>query len=457
MRLLSILLVFLASGASSQNIFSLDEAVDYAIQKNQSIRLAEMEVEDANAQITEFKAIGLPQLNGSVNYQYYIELPVNPVEDFITPSVYRVLEEEGVPGVDPFVGPPEVFEFTFFQRNNLNAGLETSWLVFDGSYLSGLKAAKMYRELTRKSLDVTEERIRADVTKAYMNILIAEENKKTLQKNLDNISKSLSEIEAYYKEGLVEQLDVSRIELSYENVRTEYEKLDQFIDISYNLLKFQMNYPLSEEIELSEDLTILVDRLKIEAVDIFADIDYYNRAEYAQIEASIKLNELNVERLKNGYLPTLRAKANYNRLLQRANLFDGDELGFIPQASVSLGIDVPIFDGFMKKGQIQQARLDVERIQIQKSEFERAMNLQVQNARLQYINAKKTLENRERALEIVEDIFDKTSIKFREGVGSSIELTQAELQLYEAQSNYINALYELLLSKTDLDIALGNL
>ena len=126
-------------------------------------------------------------------------------------------------------------------------------------------------------------------------------------------------------------------------------------------------------------------------------------------------------------------------------------------SSVSLGIDIPIYDGARKKGQIQQSQIDIERLSLQKSEFERGTDLQVQNARLQYVNAQKSLENREKSLDIVEDIYDKTSIKFKEGVGSSIELTQAEAQLYEAQSNYINALYDLLISKTDLDIALGKL
>lgn len=456
MRLI-VIMILLAGSINAQRAFTLSEAIDYAIENSKNMELAYMDVEDAQAQVTEFKAIGLPQINGSVNYQHYMEIPVNPVEDFITPSVYQILIAEEVPGVDPFQGPPQVFEFTIFQPNNFNAGVDASWLIFDGSYLSGLKAAKVYKELTKKAVDVTEEELRATVTKAYMNILIAEENKKTLKNNLDNLSKALRETEAFYEEGLLEQLDVSRIRLSYENVMTEYEKLDQFIAISYNLLKFQMAYPLSEEIALSENLELMVDKLKLEEVDLQEEVDYYQRAQYAQIESSIKLNEINVQRLKNGYLPNLTARANYSQFLQRANLFDSDELGFIPQSSVSLGINVPIYDGAMKKGQVQQAKLDLEKVKIQKSEFERSVELQVKNARLQYINARKTLENRQSALKIVEDIYNKTSIKFKEGVGSSVELTQAEAQLYETQANYINALYDLLISKTDLDIALGKI
>lgn len=456
MRLTSLLLLLVAT-LHGQRPFSLNEAIDYALTNSSSIKMAELDIEDAEAQIIEFKAIGLPQINGSVNYQYYLEIPVSPVEDFITPSVYQILLNEEVPGVEPPTTAPQVFEFSIFQRNNLNLGVEGSWLLFDGSYLSGLKAAKLYRELTHKNMKVAEDELKANVTKAYMNILIAEENKKTLEKNLQTIEKSLTETQAYYKEGLVEQLDVSRIELSYENVKTEYEKLDQYIEISYNLLKFQMNFPIRENIQLTENIEVLVDRLKVDNVDLGSEIDFSQRAELAVFDANLALNQTNVQRLKNGYLPSLKARANYNQVMQRADLFNSDELGFIPQSSVSLGIDIPIFDGNMKSGQVQQAKIDVEKIKLQRADFERSVYLQTNNARLQYVNAKKTLTNREKALEIVEDIYNKTSIKFREGVGSSIELTQAEAQLYEAQANYINALYDLLISKTDLDIALGNI
>lgn len=452
-------LLFLLSSISiySQSSYTLQEAIEYGLKNSKELQLTKLDIDNAEAQITEYKSIGMPQLNGSINYQYYIARPVNPVEDFITPSVYAVLEDEQVAGVDPYVGPPEIFEFTFFQKNNLSANLDASWLLFDGSYLLGLKGARMFRDLTKKAVDVKEEAIRANITKAYMNILIAEENKKTLANNINNIQKSLTESKAFYENGFLEKLDVDRIELSLENVSTEHEKITQLISLSYNLLKFQMNYPIGEEISIAEDLDQLINLLKVENVDLKEEIDYDQRAEYAQIEMGEALNQLNIDRLKKGYLPNLMARANVNESLQRENLFNNDEIGFIPQASVSLGINVPIFDGNLKKGQIQQAKIEQDRLAIQKHEFERAVELQVANSKLQYINAKKTLENRERSLAIIEGIYNKTQIKFKEGVGSSLEVTQAESQLFQAQANYINALYDLLITKTDLDISLGKI
>jgi len=171
----------------------------------------------------------------------------------------------------------------------------------------------------------------------------------------------------------------------------------------------------------------------------------------------MELSQLNIERLEKGYLPTVTASANLNESLQRDDLFDSNQVGWIPQASVSLGVRVPIYDGKMKKGQIKQAEIELDKTAIQKKEFERAVHLQVKTAKLNFSNAKQTLNNRTATLETINRIYEKTQIKFKEGVGSSIEVTQAEMQLFQAQAAYINALYDLLISKTDLDIALGTL
>jgi len=441
----------------AQSSYTLQQAIDYAIENSNQMKMAQLEVVDAEAQIKEYKSIVMPKLSGRLNYQYYFAVPVSPVDDFITPAVYQVLEAEEVAGVEPYVGPPDVFEFTVFQKHNITANLDASMLLFDGSYTVGLKASKLFRELTSKNLDVKKEEITSNVTKAYMNILIAQENKKTLEKNKNNVETSLTQAVASFESGFAEHLDVERLDLSLENIKTEYENLDDIIDISKDLLKFQMNYPINEDIQLSEDIETLVNILSVEDIDMKSSIDYTQRAEYSQIELGYAINELNVERLKKGNLPSLSARANFNESLQRNDLFDSNALGWIPQASVSLGVNIPIYDGNERKSKIKRAEIELDKVSIQKAEFERGVALQVRSAQLNLKRAKNTLANREKSLTIIEGIYEKTQIKFKEGVGSSLEITQAEQQLYLAQSKYINALYELLSSKTDLEIALGTL
>lgn len=451
-----IALMMVTSIAFSQEAFTLQESIDYALGHSNSLKLKQKDISIAQADIKEFKSIGMPKVSGSVNYQYFFYVPQQPITDFISPSVYEVLFQENVLERRE-LGPPDVFELSFVQPHQLTGGIEASALVFDGSYLVGLKAAKLYKELVAKEVNATVQEIKSNVTKAYMAVLIAEENIEVIQNNIKTIEKSLNETKILFKEGFVESLDVDRLTLSYNNLYTELEKLKGLVTISKNILKFQMGMPIESNITLEEDIDILVDNYKLDNDKAEGTFDYSHRAEYDILSTTRALNQLDLSRNKKGYLPSVRLFANASQNLQRSNLFDGNEAGWLPSAAAGIGINIPIYDGGEKSARIQKARINIDKVDIQIDEFKRSMNMQVLNSRQALFNAQKTVENTKKALEINERIYEKTQIKFREGVGSSVELTQAEASLYQAQGSYINALYDLITARTDLDIALGSL
>lgn len=437
-----------------QQSFTLDEAIQYAESNQNAVRLADIEIERADADINEFRSIGMPKLSGAIDYSYYYYVPKQPVQDFIGPTVYQILEAEGLPTTSQ--GPPQTFELAFVQPHQLNVGLSANMLVFDGSYVYGLKAARLYRELVKKQKESTLENIKVNVTKAYLAVLIAQVNQNTLQDNINTVNKSLSEAKAMYDAGFVESLDVDRLQLSLNNLNTQLENVNGLIDLSYNLLKFQMNYPQDEALTLSESIDELI--LKFDAEQSLAEeMNPENRVEYQLLQKSEELNELDLKRNKAGYYPNVAAFTSFQESLQRTNLFDNDEVGWLPTGVVGLSIGVPIYDGGEKKAKIQKVKLNQAKTEVQKQEFTNAMQMQVRNATIALTNAKNNLENTKTALKMNENIYEKVKIKFREGVGSSVEVNQAESSLYNAQSQYISALYDVLQSKVDLDIALGKL
>lgn len=453
-HLLFIIFLVYSAALSSQVSFSVDEAQSYAIKNSVEIKKSQISALDANSQVKEFKAIGLPTVNAFVNYQYFPAVPRQPLEDFISPSIYGVLFEEGViPQRE--LGPPDVFQFTFVQPNQLSTGIEANTLLFDGSYLYGLKAAKFYRDLVRKEADVTEYNLKNQILKAYASVLIAEENKLVIKNNLDNISKSLNDFEVLYQNGFAELIDVERLTLSFDNLSNELNKIDQLIALSKNLLKFQMNYPLNEDILLTENMNSFIEKYQILSLLEEEDVSYQNRPEYGVIEAGQLLNDLDYKRTRAGYLPSARAFASAQANLLRQNLFDNDETGFIPQAVVGVSLNIPIYDGGDKSAKLQRIKLNQEKTAQEKYQFEQSVVFQTQNAKIQYNTALNTLENRKKALEINQSIYNKTLIKFKEGVGSSLEVTQAESSLLQAQSAYTNALYDQLNAIISLKEATG--
>lgn len=433
-----------AVSAIGQNVehFSMVEAIGYAQSKSNKVRNAEIDIARAKADVQEVTAIGIPKVNGKVDYNYYIDIPTQ-----LIPNDAFAIDLPGVPPPEPGFS-----EVQFGTRHNLTASITASTLVLDGTYFVGLKASKAILDVTQRQADLTEYDIKYTVVQAYLQVLLAEENKAVLQRNIDNLTTIKKETTAFYENGMVERLDVDRLELSLSNLQVELEALMRQTELAKNALKFQMNYPLEDSIVLTdrlEDILVVPDQ-----TDLEGDIFYDRRIEMDVINQSIALNELNVKRYHMGYLPNLTAFFTHQQVLQRDELFTGAQ-PFFPTTIVGASLNVPIFDGLDKAAKIKKARLDVAKLRLQLDDLQRGIHLEVINARSIYINALKRLESQNKNVALAERILETTRIKYREGVGSSIEMTQAEQELYRTQGNRLNALYDLALAKAALDRALG--
>lgn len=460
-RLFFCLLVFsLCPVMTRAQSFSMDEAVAYALANAIEVQDKNLQIARADKDIKEFLSTGLPQVNGSANYQYFIDIPVQLVPIFpeqrttlvqdidgeVVPLTYTITDDMG----NPVFGPPQ--EFRFGLRNNLTAQLSVEALLFDGTFFTGLQASKLYKELVQREMAQTRSALALNVRKAYLAVLAAEKNKEILSKNISNLEKSLLETQAIYNEGFAEQLDVDRLALSLRNLKTEAQTIDRAITTLRNMLKYRMGYPLEELITLTDNLDLLATKTVKEDIIPDAPFDITRRPEYRVLEQAEKLNDINIRRYQVGYLPALNAFGSYSRVLQADELSDAR---WFPTTVVGLSLKVPVFDGFGKEARIQKARIDLERTRLQRANFARTTRMEVINARIAYLNALETIRNREETVELAQRIYQTTQTKYREGVGSSLEVNQAETDLFQSQANYIQALYELLTAQVDLEKALG--
>ncbi len=417
--------------------FTLEEAIKYALENSIDMRLAQISIADAEEQIVERRSIGIPQVTAGADYQYFLQVPASVVD---------------ISNFDPTLPAGTFQKLEFGLKNNLTFDITASALLFDASYLTGLKAAKAYRTYVQRDRERVVYETKNKIVEAYLPALILEESKKTLLKNIDNLNKLLVETKALYKEGFIEQLDVDRLELSLANLETEVENIDRQKDLIYNVLKFQMGYPITDPISAVDD----IEKLFVPATDeqLASDINYAKRPEIQVLELGIKLNELNVELNQSGYLPSLAAFGSYTQSAQGNSLFKNPV--WVPSAVVGLQLNVPIFDGFEKRAKINRAKLDLEEAQYQQTLLKQGIELEVTNARTTYLNASQRLDSQKKNMELAEKIYNTTRIKYKEGVGSSLEITQAEQSLYTTQQNYTQARYDLLVAKRALDKALGD-
>lgn len=431
--------------AQSTNLtFSLSEAVKYAYEHNLNVKIAKENIKDAEAQIIERRSAGIPTLNGTINLQHYLKVPVS-----VLPEQFEVF------AIDPMTGmlPPDYSnQATFVLKNSFNAGLDLNALIFDGSYFTALKASKAFKEYVSQELIAQERSVRDQVVAAYLPPLIVDENLKILKKNIANLEGMLTETKATYEAGFVEQLDVDRLALSLANLRTEVDNLTRQKELALNYLKFMMGYPVNERLTISDNLDNLLQLATDE--DLIAPVNYLNRPEYKVAQTGMKLHEYNIKVNKDGYLPSVTGFVNYQYGYQGNSLFGKD--GFwVPTSVAGLRVNVPIFDGWNKKAKIERAKIGMEIDRKRINLLEQSIQLEVTNARTEYLTAFERTQSQEKNMALAQKIFDTTQIKYRSGVGSSIEVTQAEQALYQTQQNYIQARYQLLVSKQKLDTVLG--
>ena len=438
MRNILCFLLLLAIGtttkAQTTQSFSLDEAVTYALDNSLTVKNALLGIADAEQQINENRATGLPMVSAGVDYNYYFKIPVS-----VVPAEF-------------FGGPAGEFaEIAFGTKNNLTAKLEARSMVFDWSYLTALKAARAYRNLTQEQLVTSEMEVRNQVKLAYLPPLILEESKKILEKNIKVLEALWYGTNETFKAGFIEKLDVDRLSLSLSILYTDLENIERQKELAYNGLKITMGFPIAENLTVSDDIDKL---LSIpDESDLSGDINYDSRSEYRAAKMGLMLNELNVSYAKSGYYPSVSAFGSYQQVGQGDNLFK-DPI-WTDVGVVGLSLNVPIYDGGMRKARINRAKLDMEVTHNQIRSLEHLIDLEIQNARIAYKSAQQRVENQKKTLELAQKIYDVTQIKFKEGVGLSLEVTTAEADLYAAQQNFTQARFELLQAKVNLDSALG--
>jgi outer membrane protein len=464
--LILLILTFILRGPlSAQDAvrLSLEDAISYALKNTNSIKTLQNGIQDAELLIKENLATGLPQVKAEASYNYYFLAPQSLLPDFISPALYGVLEGEGVKG-DPqrsgnsqYVKAPaglgtNFTKVSFVQKNSLTGGLTANQLIYSPSYNLAVRASKLARELAKVQLSAKETEVRNQVINAYLPGLLLSESLKSLDKNIENLEKTLKEVTATQKAGFIEQLDVDRLLLSLANLKTERENLDRQQGIVLNALKFTIGYAIDGNIILADDINTLLKPVEIE--DLSSKADASKRPEMTVLNTVQSINLMQVELAKASAYPTVVGFASLSESFQANNFFK-DKWNALPTGLVGFTASINIWDSGQRKAKIARAQLVLQNLQLQKSDFERVVTLQVLNARITYTNAQKRLESQQKNMALAERIYATTQVKYKNGVGSSLETSTAEQQLYQSQFNLRSAQYDLIVAQKTLQIALG--
>jgi outer membrane protein len=416
---------------------SLQEAVDYALIHNQNILNAKLDMVSAEAVVKEYIAVGLPQITGSIDVADNFKLPVS------------FLPAEFVGGT-----PGETVPISFGTKYSGNATISATQMVFDGVFFVGLEASRTFQELSSKDhikvkIDVVEA-----VTKAYYNVLVNKLTLELVEKNYGRLDTLLNETKAMYESGFAERIDVSRVQVQYNNIKVNKSNSVKMLVIAEALLKFQMGMPVDNQITLSEELSLEMFDDPVEEV-----FNYDQRVEYSILQTRERLALLDIKRIKVDYIPKLDLYSNIGAVAgtgSGANLFNlGNE--WFSYGVVGLRMNIPIFDGLQKHRAIQQRKAKLNKVMNSYELLKNGIDLEIEQTRVAYNNSVDFMNVQLENVEISEEVYNVTKTKYQQGVGSNIEVINADADYKQAQTNFFTALYSALLSKVDYDKALGKL
>jgi len=437
-----ILLAFITGFTNAQEqlknySFTLQEAINHAVQYNYNAINSGRDIEAAKKKKWETTTMGLPQINALIEYQNNFELQ----KSLIPAEIFG-----GTPG--------EFTEVAFGTNHSVNARATLSQLIFDGSYIVGLQAAKTYLDFYKNAKSKTNIEIKELITNAYGNVLLLEESISIYKKNKATLEKNFNDATQTFKNGLIEEENVEQIAITLATVNSALKNTQRLKAISLNMLKIYLGIELTNDLKLTDSLDNLTTSnlelaLSNEDFNINTNIDYL-----------IGLNNQEQKRLllmqeKSKALPSLSANVNfgYNAFNNEFRFLENNQR-WLNYSNMGVSLNVPIFSSLGRSARTQQANIALDQSKTNLKELEQVLTLKHQQAKSnfefsieEYLTAKSNLN-------LAERIENKQQIKFKEGLSTSFEFSEAQRQLYTAQQNYLQSMINVINKKATLETIL---
>lgn len=449
--LLISLIVFFVHFANSQSIqqdsstsFSLLKLKNYAIEHNYQIKNSELEIKRSKALKWETTAIGLPQINASIQYQNFPDIPTQLMPNFIAPAVYEVNTKAfGLTPLAPYQEGGKI-PVQFGSKHNADFGVSVSQIIFSGEYIIGLQASKIYLELSKKAKEKTIISIKENIEKTYYLILITEESISALDSMYLGLSKLLSENKKLLDAGFMEATDIEQVKLNKKRTENTLISLKNTKDILYKLLKYQVGIDYNQEIKITGRINDIIEEMEVE--NLFEEkINYTQNIDYKLIQIQENLANLSLKREQTKTLPSVVGFYSYQKKSMMDSLdFFSDNAEWYPTSVWGVKVSIPIFSSGQRYAKIKQAQFQLEKTTNQKLQTEQALMLEIDQTKTDFRNNINTVKNTSEQRHLAKKIYDNSYIKYKIGTEQSFVLSQHQMQYYQSLTEYYQALNKLI-------------
>ena len=425
-------------GQTLPEAVSLEEALAYGEQNNRAVQNASMDIKKAYKDKWSAIAIGLPQISASADYQNFLELPTSliPAEFF-----------GGNQG--------EFAEVQFGTQQTMNAGVVVQQLLFDGSYIVGLEASKVFLTISQNIFEKTLLEVRKNIVSSYSSVLLVRENIKFLENNKASLIRNLEELDQLFRNGFEEEESVEQLRLTLSGVETQLRYAKNLERITLSMLKLLIGFPTQSPLLLSDTLEKMT-KESLFNMALPEDIDLSNNLDIKIAENNLLSENLLYKYERSKSLPRLSAflNGNYTGNSETFSFLQSDQKWF-GASLFGINLQIPLFSSLRRSALSQKAKIAVSQAETNLTETQERILIEVQAAENEYQLAVENYFTNKENLDLASRIEEKNLIKYFEGVASSFELREAQLQLYSAQNNYIKAIQNVIQKKISLETLLN--
>ncbi len=446
--------------AQERYIITAKDAVDIAFKNVNDIKNAKLDYRIAEARNKEITGMAFPQVSGVLQGNHYLSLPLIQFPDATELSIYDVLKREGVKdGSGNTItadGEFNVRNFSFISPWNLQMGATVQQLLFEPQVFVGLEARKAFLQSGDLQIKVAEDKVREAVYKSYYAALIGEKQLIFVQESLKRLEKLSHDMDIMYQNGFAEKLDIDKATVSLNNTKAVENQLKNGIAIGYAVLKMTLGLTQSDTLVLKDTLT----SAQIKEGILEESFSYEDRNEIKLLNKAKQLQGYDIRRHKLSYFPTVSAFYQFQKTGQRNSAFTNANSApwfWYNTNQVGISVNIPLFDGFQKKYKIQQARLNLEKVENTLDQAKKGIDLEKTVAKNTLVNAILTMDVQEDNMKLAEKVYNAEKKKYEVGTGSSFSILRSDTDLQQAQSNYFKALYDAIVAKVSYLKALGRL
>jgi outer membrane protein TolC len=413
---------------------SLKEAVDFALENSYNTKASKNDIKSANETVWETTSIGLPQIDGKVDYTNWLKQQVNLID---------------------INGDGTEEELVFGTKQSVNAFVTLRQLLFDGSYLVGLQASKTYLKISKQANEKTELLTREAVINAYGNVLVTENSISILKGNIKILEKNLRDAKKIYENGFNEEEDIEQLEITLGNLKNQLNSVKRMKDIAYKMLNLSLGNPIETQLILTDSLDSLAES-NINLGLVSQTFNFSNHIDFKIVENDRETKRLMMKLEQSKALPSLSAFLNYgySGFSNTFSFFDDNQKWF-GSSQLGVSLKIPIFSSLGRSSKTTQAKIALENADIRLQETKQRLSLLAEKAKSEYQLSIENYNTAKKNVVLAERIEKKQRVKFFEGISSSFDLLQAQNQLYTQQQNYIQSMLDVIAKKAALENALN--